>query len=73
LCCAAAIGWPEEAKRPTEEQSPGTGTRDNHKGLFVLMLNHVDWVGLRPCSFVSDWWVGTIPNRIASIIYINFD
>jgi hypothetical protein len=28
---------------------------------------------LRPCSFVSDWWVGTIPNRIASLIYINFD
>jgi hypothetical protein len=28
---------------------------------------------LRPCSFVSDWWVGTIPSRIASLIYINFD
>jgi hypothetical protein len=28
---------------------------------------------LRPCSFVSYWWVGTIPNRIASLIYINFD
>jgi hypothetical protein len=28
---------------------------------------------LRPCSFVPDWWVGTIPNRIASLIYINFD
>jgi hypothetical protein len=28
---------------------------------------------LRPCSFVSDWWVGTIPTRIASLIYINFD
>jgi hypothetical protein len=30
-------------------------------------------VTLRPCSFVSDWWVGTIPNRIVSLIYINFD
>jgi hypothetical protein len=28
---------------------------------------------IRPCSFVSDWWVGTIPGRIASLIYINFD
>jgi hypothetical protein len=28
---------------------------------------------LRSCSFVSDWWVGTIPSRIASLIYINFD
>jgi hypothetical protein len=28
---------------------------------------------LRPCSFVSDWWAGTIPSRIASLIYINFD
>jgi hypothetical protein len=28
---------------------------------------------LRPYSFVSDWWVGTIPSRIVSIIYINFD
>jgi hypothetical protein len=27
----------------------------------------------RPCSFVSDWWLGTIPSRIASLIYINFD
>jgi hypothetical protein len=27
----------------------------------------------RACSFVLDWWVGTIPNRIASLIYINFD
>jgi hypothetical protein len=27
----------------------------------------------KPCSFVPDWWVGTIPNRIASLIYINFD
>jgi hypothetical protein len=27
----------------------------------------------RPCSFVSDWWAGTIPSRIASLIYINFD
>jgi hypothetical protein len=26
---------------------------------------------LRACSFVSDWWVGTIPNRIVSLIYIN--
>jgi hypothetical protein len=28
---------------------------------------------VRPCSFVPDWWVGTIPNRIASLIYLNFD
>jgi hypothetical protein len=28
---------------------------------------------LRPCSFPSDWWIGTIPSRIASLIYINFD
>jgi hypothetical protein len=27
----------------------------------------------RPCSFLLDWWVGTIPDRIASLIYINFD
>jgi hypothetical protein len=27
----------------------------------------------RPYSFVLDWWVGTIPNWIASLIYINFD
>jgi hypothetical protein len=30
-------------------------------------------IPLRPCSFTSDWWVGTIPSRIASLIYINFD
>jgi hypothetical protein len=28
---------------------------------------------IRACSFVPDRWVGTIPNRIASLIYINFD
>jgi hypothetical protein len=28
---------------------------------------------LRPCSFVPDWWIGTITNRITSLIYINFD
>jgi hypothetical protein len=28
---------------------------------------------LRPCSFLPDWWVGTILDRIASLIYINFD
>jgi hypothetical protein len=28
---------------------------------------------LRACSFVPNWWVGTIPNRITSLIYINFD
>jgi hypothetical protein len=28
---------------------------------------------LRPSSFVPDWWVGTISNRIDSLIYINFD
>jgi hypothetical protein len=25
------------------------------------------------CSFVPDWWVGTIPNQTVSLIYINFD
>jgi hypothetical protein len=29
--------------------------------------------GLRPCLFVLNWCVGTIPNRIVSLIYINFD
>jgi hypothetical protein len=28
---------------------------------------------LNPCSFVSDWWAGTIPGWIASLIYINFN
>jgi hypothetical protein len=28
---------------------------------------------LRACSFVLDWWVRTIPNRINFLIYINFD
>jgi hypothetical protein len=28
---------------------------------------------VRPCSFLLDWWVGTIPDRIASLIYIKFD
>jgi hypothetical protein len=28
---------------------------------------------LRPRSVFMDWWAGTIPNRIASLIYINFD
>jgi hypothetical protein len=28
---------------------------------------------LRPCSFLPDWWVGTIPDRIDSLIYIKFD
>jgi hypothetical protein len=27
---------------------------------------------IRPCSFVPNWWVGMILNRIASLIYINF-
>jgi hypothetical protein len=34
---------------------------------------NIDWRGLRLCSFVSDWWGGTIPSRISSLIYINFD
>jgi hypothetical protein len=40
-----------------------------------LKMLHLDgWLDqLRPCSFVLDWWVGTIPNRIVSLIYINFD
>jgi hypothetical protein len=29
----------------------------------------MDWERLRPCSFVSDRWVETIPNRIASNLY----
>jgi hypothetical protein len=28
---------------------------------------------IRSCSFVPDWWVETIPNRITFLIYINFD
>jgi hypothetical protein len=28
---------------------------------------------VRPCSFVRGWWIGTIPNRIISLIYIDFD
>jgi uncharacterized protein involved in cysteine biosynthesis len=31
------------------------------------------WILLRPCSFLLDWWVETIPDWIASLIYINFD
>jgi hypothetical protein len=37
------------------------------------LLFRSTFVHLKPCSFVSDWWVGTIPSRIASLIYINFD
>jgi hypothetical protein len=43
---------------------------------MVRPLNVVDLgldITFRPCSFVPDWWVGTIPSRIASLIYINFD
>jgi hypothetical protein len=39
----------------------------------VCQSSHGIPMQIRPCSFVSDWWVGTIPNRIASLIYINFD
>jgi hypothetical protein len=28
---------------------------------------------LRPCSVFTDWRSGIIPNRITSLIYINFD
>jgi hypothetical protein len=37
------------------------------------ILTYADLFHLRPCSFVPDWWVGTISNRIASLIYINYD
>jgi hypothetical protein len=37
-----------------------------YQSKFVLLKT------LRPCSFALDWWVGTIPNRIASLIYIDF-
>jgi hypothetical protein len=36
-------------------------------------IPHISTKQLRPCSFVPDWWVGTIPDRIASLIYINFN
>jgi hypothetical protein len=39
----------------------------------ILLLLMSSWVTLRPCSFLPDWWVGTILDRIASLIYINFD
>jgi hypothetical protein len=40
---------------------------------FVTLFRQHVVFRIRPCSFVSDWWVGTIPGRIASLIYINFD
>jgi hypothetical protein len=45
------------------------------EGKFLLFYIHKLFLAvlLRACSFVSDWWVGTIPDRIASLIYINFD
>jgi hypothetical protein len=36
-------------------------------------LDQLNRASLRPCSFLPDWWVGTIPIRIAFLIYINFD
>jgi hypothetical protein len=45
--------------------------------LVVALLNsgvmYSSYVSLRRCSFVPNWWVGTITNWIASLIYINFD
>jgi hypothetical protein len=61
---APNLGWYRR-----RQQSPSRGGRrgDEEEGY--------EWVGtiIRPCSFVSDWWVGMIPSRIASLIYINFD
>jgi hypothetical protein len=34
---------------------------------------HEKNVKIRSYWFVPDWWVGTLPDRIASLIYINFD
>jgi hypothetical protein len=42
-----------------------------HRELWWIDLNPSYL--LRPCSFLPDWWVGTISNRITSLIYINFD
>jgi hypothetical protein len=28
---------------------------------------------IRHCSFLLNWWIGTISNQIVSLIYINFD
>jgi hypothetical protein len=41
--------------------------------VIVIVCHGYQFACLRPCSFVLDWWVGTITNRIASLIYINFD
>jgi hypothetical protein len=49
------------------------GSYDRHR-VSVLVVTVLPLIShVRPCSFVPDWWVGTIPNRIASLIYINFD
>jgi hypothetical protein len=37
------------------------------------LLGWKDILSLRPYSFASDWWVGTISSRIAFLIYINFN
>jgi hypothetical protein len=42
----------------------------------VCLFSHIAQKSVssfRPCSFALDWWVGTISNRIDSLIYINFD
>jgi hypothetical protein len=37
----------------------------------IMPIDHV--ISARPRSVVMDWWAGSIPNRITSLIYINFD
>ena len=60
-----------EKKVPSEpagivKAREGTSSAGSLAGLLGMNL-------LRSCSFVPDWWVGTISNWIASLIYINFD
>jgi hypothetical protein len=41
--------------------------------LFCLLPCGAYVIYVRTYSFVPDKWVGTISNRIAFLIYINFD
>jgi hypothetical protein len=52
---------------------PSDGSGADNVQTEKWMLLGLTFVLLRPCLFVPDWWVGTIPSRIASLIYINFD
>jgi hypothetical protein len=63
----------ESHTRARSLASPGWGGRAHDMRVNGPKLKLRTTRILRPCSFVSDWWVGTIPTRIASLIYINFD